>query len=159
MTTLTMSWLNGNPIAPLSYFRIHDPSFTDHLARLNRITSSLSQHVSTLSSYSKRLTELDERQKAALEEVNEAKALLERDAQARLNSALPEIREQNKIMTDIERKVELARMKLEEQSDTVTRSVASTNVSWRISTIKLLRIGRICRFLLLQPRISSRLLR
>ena len=99
--------------------RIPDPLYTDQLARLNKVTTSLSQHVSTLNSYTKEFSNLDSQQKSLLDNIREAKEALERDAHARLNTAIPEIEEQNRTMENIERRVEKARARLVEQSDMV----------------------------------------
>lgn len=89
------------------------------MARLNRITTSLSQHVSSLSSYTKDFSNLDSQQKALLRNIRKQKESLERDAHSRLNTAIPEIAEQNRTMENIERRVEQAREKLVDQSNMV----------------------------------------
>jgi chromosome segregation ATPase len=99
--------------------RIQDPLWTDHLARLNRITTSLSQHVSTLSDYSEKLSGLDTRQKSLLGDIEEATTSLERDAYSRLNTAIPEIEEQNRMMDSMEKRVETERIKLAHQVEMV----------------------------------------
>jgi chromosome segregation ATPase len=99
--------------------RIQDPLWTDHLARLNRITTSLSQHVSTLSDYSEKLSSLDTRQKSLLGDIEEATTSLERDAYSRLNTAIPEIEEQNRMMDSMEKRVETERIKLAHQVEMV----------------------------------------
>jgi chromosome segregation ATPase len=99
--------------------RIQDPLWTDHLARLNRITTSLSQHVSTLSDYSEKLSGLDSRQKSLLGDIEEATTGLERDAYSRLNTAIPEIEEQNRMMDSMEKRVETERIKLAHQVEMV----------------------------------------
>jgi chromosome segregation ATPase len=99
--------------------RIQDPLWTDNLARLNRITTSLSQHVSTLSDYSEKLSDLDTRQKSLRGDIEEATVSLERDAHSRLNTAIPEIEEQNRTMDNMEKRVETARIKLGHQVEMV----------------------------------------
>ena len=93
--------------------------YTDQLARLNRVTNSLSQNVSTLNSYAKKFSNLDSQQKSLLSNIREAKETLERDAHTRLNTAIPEIAEQNRTMENIEKRVEKSRARLVEQSDMV----------------------------------------
>ena len=136
---------------------MNDPSFTDHLARLNRITGSLSQHVTTLTAYSEKLGEVDQRQKTILAEVNEAKKSLEQDAQTKLSATVPVIKDQERVMANIEKRVASARMRLEEQSDTVSCEayMLGVNFSWQILIFRLRRIERRCHFLLLRLRILS----
>lgn len=99
--------------------RIDDPLYNDQLARLNRITTSLSQQLSTLESSAKRYADLDSQQKELLKTIQEAKDTLERESHGRLNTAIPEIAEQNKTMENIEKRVDAARSKLAEESDLV----------------------------------------
>jgi septal ring factor EnvC (AmiA/AmiB activator) len=101
--------------------RIQDPLWTDHLARLNRITTSISQHVSTLTNYSEKLSDLDTRQKSLLKDIEQAKVTLEREAHLRLNEAIPEIEEQNRTMDNMEKRVDTARLKLAHQVEMVLR--------------------------------------
>lgn len=75
--------------------------------------------MSTLNSYVKKFSNLDSQQKSLLGNIREAKETLERDAHARLNTAIPEIAEQNRTMENMERRVEKARARLAEQSDIV----------------------------------------
>lgn len=75
--------------------------------------------MSTLNSYAKKFSNLDSQQKSLLGNIREAKGTLERDAHARLNTAIPEIAEQNRTMENMERRVEKARARLVEQSDMV----------------------------------------
>lgn len=86
---------------------------------MNRVTTSLSQNVSNLNSYVQQFSNLDSQQKSLLGNIREAKETLERDAHARLNTAIPEIAEQNRTMENVERRVENARARLVEQSDMV----------------------------------------
>jgi len=79
----------------------------------------LSQHVALLTSYSEKLAELDEQQKAVLEQINEANTSLKKDAQTRLDAMLPEITEQERVMMNIGKRVSSAKRRLEEQGDTV----------------------------------------
>jgi hypothetical protein len=73
----------------------------------------------TLNSYAKKFASLDAQEKSLLENIRDATESLERDAHSRLNTAIPAIAEQNRIMENIERRVERARTKLAEQSDMV----------------------------------------
>jgi hypothetical protein len=80
----------------------------------------LSQHVSTLSDYSEKLSDLDTRQKSLLGDIEESTVNLERDAHSRLNTAIPEIEEQNRTMDNMEKRVETARIKLAHQVEMVS---------------------------------------
>lgn len=51
-----------------------------------------------------------------------SKDSIEQDAHSRLNTAFPQIAEQNRTMENIERRVETARTKLAKQSDMVESS-------------------------------------
>ena len=99
--------------------RVSDPLHSDHLARQNRIRTSLSQNVSTLKNYSKQLSELDRKQQALLKDIRDAKDMLEKEAQEKLNTAVPEITEQTETMETVEKRVETARTKLAQQVDMV----------------------------------------
>lgn len=79
----------------------------------------MSQHVTTLTSYTKQFANLDSQQESLLENIREQKESLERDAHARLNTAIPEIAEQTRTMENIEKRVEQARERLADQSNTV----------------------------------------
>ena len=121
--------------------RISDPLHSDHLARLNRIQTSMSQHVSTLKGYSRQLSELDTRQRSLKTDLREAKDTLENESQQRLNAAIPEITEQSKTMESVETRVETARTKLAQQVDMVFISTGHlVNGRWRISISRLLKI-------------------
>jgi chromosome segregation ATPase len=89
---------------------------------LNRITTSLSQHVSNLNSYAKQFSDLDSQQKSLLGNIREQKDSLERDAHSRLNTAIPEIAEQTRTMENIEKRVEQARERLADHSKMVSTS-------------------------------------
>ena len=54
-----------------------------------------------------------------LKEIEDAKASLEKDAGAHMKTIIPEIQEQLRTMEDIQKRVELARQKLTEQTDMV----------------------------------------
>jgi chromosome segregation ATPase len=75
--------------------------------------------VTTLASYSEKLDDLDHRQKILLDEVNEANEALEKETHPKLSAVLPEIKDQERVVTNIEKRAASARMRLEEQSDTV----------------------------------------
>ena len=94
--------------------RVSDPLHSDHLTR-----PSLSQNVSTLKNYSKQLSELDKKQQALLKDIRDAKDTLEKEAQEKLNTAVPEITEQTETMETVEKRVETARTKLAQQVDMV----------------------------------------
>ena len=93
--------------------------YSNQHARLNKITSTLSHQVSSLNSYARQFSDLDDQQKSLLENIRQQKETLERDAQSRLNTAIPEIAEQNRTMENIENRVEQARIKLADQSNMV----------------------------------------
>jgi hypothetical protein len=99
--------------------RIHDPLYVDLLARSNRITNSLTQHVSTLDLYTKQFSDLDARQKTLLGDIIQANENLQQTGHSSLDEAIPEIRQQNRTMGKIESRVERARDKLVEQRDMV----------------------------------------
>ena len=90
---------------------------------MNRITTSLSQHVSSLNSYAKQFSDLDSQQKSLLGNIREQKEVLERDAHSRLNTAIPEIAEQTRTMENIEKRVEQARERLADHSNMVSISL------------------------------------
>jgi hypothetical protein len=56
-----------------------------------------------------------------LDDIEEAKVTLEREAHLRLNEAIPEIQEQNRTMVNMERRVDTARVKLAHQVEMVSR--------------------------------------
>jgi hypothetical protein len=99
--------------------RIKDPLYTDQLARLNRVTNAMSQHLTTLNSYVTGFTDLDSQQQALLTAIKEQKTTLDDDSRARLTGAIPFITEQNKVMESVETRVNKARAKLSEQTDMV----------------------------------------
>ena len=107
---------------------------------MNKVTSSLSQHVATFNSYANQFSDLDAQQKSLLGNIREAKETLERDAHARLNTAIPEIAEQNRTMENIEKRVEKARALLLEQTDMVRRSGTTLIESWERLITRLRRI-------------------
>jgi hypothetical protein len=80
----------------------------------------LSHQVSSLNTYAKQFSEVDDQQRSLLETIHQQKETLERDAHSRLNTAIPEIAEQNRTMENIENRVEQARIKLADQSNMVT---------------------------------------
>ena len=100
-------------------FRIEDPLYIDQLARLNRITSSLSQHLLTLESFARLYADLYSQDKELLRTIRDAKKTLERESHTRLNTAIPEIAEQNRTMENIETRVDAARAKVAEERDLV----------------------------------------
>ena len=79
----------------------------------------MSQDVATLTSYADKFSALDSQEKSLLEGIRTAQDSLERDAHSRLTTAIPQIAEQNRILENIEKRVEAARIKLAEQSDMV----------------------------------------
>ena len=90
-------------------FRINDPLYTDQLARLNRVTNAMSQHLTTLNSYVIRFKDLDSQQQALLTAVQEQKSKLDDDSRARLTGAIPFITEQNNlVMESVETRVNKA---------------------------------------------------
>jgi len=107
---------------------------------LNRVASSLSQHVATLNSYANQFSNLDAQQISLLGNIRKAKETLERDAHARLNTAIPEIAEQNRTMENIENRVEKARARLLDQTDMVRRFRTSLIESWERLITRLRRI-------------------
>jgi hypothetical protein len=102
--------------------RINDPLYTDELARLNRVTNAMSQHLTTLNSYVTQFTDLDSQQQALLTAVQEQKSTLDNDSRTQLTRAIPFITEQNKVMESVETRVNKARAKLSEQTDMVSSS-------------------------------------
>jgi hypothetical protein len=100
-------------------FRINDPLYTDQLARLNRVTNAMSQHLATLNSYVTRFTDLDSQQQTLLTAVREQKSTLDNDSRTQLTRAIPFITEQNKVMESVETRVNKARAKFSEQTDMV----------------------------------------
>jgi hypothetical protein len=62
---------------------------------------------------------LDTKQKSLLNDIEEAKETLEREAHVRLNEAIPEIEEQNRTMDGMEKRVDTARLKLAHQVEMV----------------------------------------
>jgi len=97
------------------------------MARLSKITNSLSQHVSTFDYYSKQYSNLDTEQKIMLRNVIEAKDTLEKDAQELMSTAIPQIAEQKSTIEDIEKRVEAAKTILDEQSNMVSANQTFQN--------------------------------
>ena len=95
---------------------------TDQLARLNRVTRAMSQHIATLTASVTQFTALDSQQQALLKNVQEQKLTFESESQTGLAQAIPFIAEQNKTMENVETRVNKARAKLSEQTDMVSFS-------------------------------------
>lgn len=101
----------------------------------------MSQQLSTLDSYAKQYADLDSEQKELLRTIREAKDTLERESHGRLNTAIPEIAEQNKTMENIEKRVDAARSKLAEESDLVHLKAVRADNSWPKLISRLPRAG------------------
>jgi chromosome segregation ATPase len=115
--------------------------YTDSVTRLNRITTALTRHLASLESYEKRFSEIDAQQKILRRDINKTKESLESDAHARIQTAIPEIAAQNRMVENMEKRVDTARRILAEQSDMVITFTDETNSSWQMLITKLMRIG------------------